>query len=553
MSIIFTNQGVAYITGGTDAPFITKNVNKYLPIKVNKIQASSVSLSLLQNLIKIDPQLGALFQRNPILLGLLDASQSQSERGQLVANFIRENSLLSDSTKNKLISLVEDLKFNQVLRKPGVLDRNSSAVLEEIQNILGNDVYNRLVDANLVTDNVTSLVLNTLSPYEVGQLKAKGVGPERVAQLLSKIIVTSEPDTINRTVKSLFDSLPVLPVAPEIIGNPPDVEVNPGPATYNLAPDNKEEQQAANTALAVHQKAAAGPDETSVVPDETSVVPEVSARGTYGVLTPPGPGSETDTSGIETSVVPGPTGRDTDTSGEENKKGRAVLEPSEPLTVILHLGRFLQLGRSLRNVNTSAEAARFTRSLKPVEIEKFVNEYDASKASIPNLIENMKKSAKELANIDFTLENAKLENTQVDKLNRVFSLYVNLGSDVFEELTKRGIDPTAVIPRIILPDESSGAGLRFKKTGYKFRDEWCPEELKTWVGKMKTDAGKRLMNEIYAIETFPKGVKNLSLYRNITPLTMTKKVKNLVKDGEFKDFTLDVKEIRKYINENKAS
>lgn len=224
MAIVIGPSGFLY-TGGANYQTHSYSVNRQTPglqIKPRIIRPNTVSQKLFDLLREKDPRLAMLMEQTPYLMGLLDASMSKSQRAEIASQYIRENSGLTDDLKNKIQSLVQDLSFNSLIAVPTRLSKDTVTALERISQILGHDVYDRLVEQNLLSPDVTQLIQNTFTPSSITRLQAAQIPVNTISNLLMEALPAEDAKQIVQNVNQLFQSPTELPIAPEVIGAPLD-------------------------------------------------------------------------------------------------------------------------------------------------------------------------------------------------------------------------------------------------------------------------------------------------------------------------------------------
>jgi len=216
MSFFISPSGFVYTTADNTKNYISQNKAKYLPI-VQKVLKKSISPKLLATIMEKDRQLGYLFESNDELLQLLDASLPKSVRGEIVSEFIASHSYLPNEIKNKLISLVKDFNFSTITKQPSHLNTDTTTKLEQLSNILGQDVYNNLVDRNLISISPEDLIKDVFTPDVIYKLNNNNFSKEQLSSILAGITEIS-PQTTAKVIASIAP-IPPLPIAPITVGS----------------------------------------------------------------------------------------------------------------------------------------------------------------------------------------------------------------------------------------------------------------------------------------------------------------------------------------------
>lgn len=225
MSFFISPSGFVYTTADNTKNYISQNKAKYLPI-VQKVLKKSISPKLLATIMEKDRQLGYLFESNDELLQLLDASLPKSVRGEIVSEFIASHSYLPNEIKNKLISLVKDFNFSTIMKQPSHLNTDTTTKLEQLSNILGQDVYNNLVDRNLISISPEDLIKDVFTPDVIYKLNNNNFSKEQLSSILAGITEIS-PQTIDKVIASIAP-IPPLPIDPITVGDA-QIDLTPQP------------------------------------------------------------------------------------------------------------------------------------------------------------------------------------------------------------------------------------------------------------------------------------------------------------------------------------
>lgn len=206
MSVVVTNGNITYIKGSQDpsSQRTLKNtqISKYLPVAA-KLVSKAVSTNFLETIVQSDPRLGALLDRYPVLLRLFDQSVPRATKGEIVANFISQHSIDND-LKNRLVAISQDLSPANIFVSPLSMNKEALNTLDKISRTLGYDVYQKLLDHNLITDDVGTLVKQVFSPSDLAMLEDKNVTRQQIVQLLSGVLPESNPTEINFAMGELY-------------------------------------------------------------------------------------------------------------------------------------------------------------------------------------------------------------------------------------------------------------------------------------------------------------------------------------------------------------
>jgi len=232
MSFFISPSGFVYTTADNTKNYISQNKAKYLPI-VQKVLKKSISPKLLATIMEKDRQLGYLFESNDELLQLLDASLPKSVRGEIVSEFIASHSYLPNEIKNKLISLVKDFNFSTIMKQPSHLNTDTTTKLEQLSNILGQDVYNNLVDRNLISISPEDLIKDVFTPDVIYKLNNNNFSKEQLSSILAGITEIS-PQTIDKVIASIAP-IPPLPIDPITVGDA-QIDLTPQPRSFEPEP-----------------------------------------------------------------------------------------------------------------------------------------------------------------------------------------------------------------------------------------------------------------------------------------------------------------------------
>lgn len=239
MSTLLSSQGPYFSGSQSYLPnkyFV--NPPAYLPLRRNLVEEElttpGVSQTLLASLKENDPELWALIKGDSQLMGLLDGSKTKVQRGQIASDFIRKYPNLNPRLKNGIINLATNLKFGTLLSTPANLDESVTVDLEKINRILGKDIYNRIVNLNLVSETGEELVRNALKPSDVLTLQESGVSENTVVTLLSKLLPVEDYKDVQNAVNLIWNAPSELPEEPIVEMNEP-VAAIPGVVNQDQA------------------------------------------------------------------------------------------------------------------------------------------------------------------------------------------------------------------------------------------------------------------------------------------------------------------------------
>lgn len=208
-------------------------LSKYLPIAA-KIRQKSVSAKLLEVILREDSSLGGLIERYPNLLNLLDASVSNQNKAQIVRDFFSSGVVIPNELKNKLVALSQEIQYTTRFGAPVNFSRQIENSLDKINKVLGHDIYDRLLNYNLVSANIPELVNGVFTAADIVRLNEAGVSELEVRNLLKAVMPDATDAELDSSLKKSYDEAQLqqtfnvdnsgeeLPVPPEVIGDPDD-------------------------------------------------------------------------------------------------------------------------------------------------------------------------------------------------------------------------------------------------------------------------------------------------------------------------------------------
>ena len=283
MSIQVSSQGINYIPTraqqqSLNAPLQPKVASNLFPIAPIRITAKkSIPQMLLKAIYQNDPQFGEYFNAHPILFNLLDTAVSKQDKSKILAQFL-ETTMIDQPTVNKLYSIVNDIKWGPVIGSKFLFDGESSNTLDNVNDVLGRDVYSDLAHKGLFVKDPKELINRTLSREDVLKLMNRGLTQAQVTNLFINSLPHTNPEIIRQTVGQIFtEEQPVQEVPVEGLGgpetlvpggqppqttsveNPPVVASAPAPALPVVTPEPQ--------GLARDQALPVAPDST-VVPNK---------------------------------------------------------------------------------------------------------------------------------------------------------------------------------------------------------------------------------------------------------------------------------------------
>ena len=185
------------------------------------IISSSVHSPLFKTLEANDPDFALFLKRNPQLIDLLDASVSRGVKAATVSDFIRQNPSTREIYKQKLISLSQDLPFYTLMNSRLNVSGMKSVTLEKLNRLLGDDIYNRLVEQNLYTSNLSGLLRASFTDSDIAQMKGEGISVEQLAPLLANILPLESEPQIEAQLQELYNVPQGLPVDSNVLGSLP--------------------------------------------------------------------------------------------------------------------------------------------------------------------------------------------------------------------------------------------------------------------------------------------------------------------------------------------
>lgn len=638
MSIVYSSGGVSYISDYGEPVRITRNLNSYLPITVKSIKTDNISKKLLDSLVSLDPKLGLLMRQNPILLGLLDAGNDKTTRGQIVADFIKSNPYLSSNDKNKLASLVEYVNFNQVLGRSGNLTKDFSAELDKLKEVLGPDIYDRLLDNNLITTDVKGLITNVLGTTDVNRLKSEGVDPNLVAGLLASVLPRNDISAITKIVYESYGLNPVtgkpapeLAVQPETLGAPiavPPVVNLVSPEQLYTEPNKSDSNEfltekvnkLASIMADIDKKLISATDDEKLKLNEeyerannigTLAQIELDDRKSnlpFSDVVPIGqplinsstlqkseieliadrardePQSSNDVLPLSTGQlrllddivdddvmgqqtlsvgVAGPlggAGRQIDVRNPEGKpfklsdsgSGTRPMSPRRP-NILSDEDRSPSKSKTSRSVDVSMVPTLdypFPDMADDGAIASTAPGLDKVDAS-PPLVLIPPRNKPKIVVIPKTPLSASaapppteqpLPSSTPETSERENQPALSKSAKKRIRLRRRGSN---------IPSEGSGSGITLERRGYRYRTETDEKEFKHLMDSMETETGKTILEDIYQLDEFPKNVMGHTIYRQLTPKTVHKDLReDAMKENPVK-LANDFKMLRNYIMDRK--
>lgn len=226
MSIQVSSQGINYIPTraqqqSLNAPLQPKVASNLFPIAPIRITAKkSIPQMLLKAIYQNDPQFGEYFNAHPILFNLLDTAVSKQDKSKILAQFL-ETTMIDQPTVNKLYSIVNDIKWGPVIGSKFLFDGESSNTLDNVNDVLGRDVYSDLAHKGLFVKDPKELINRTLSREDVLKLMNRGLTQAQVTNLFINSLPHTNPEIIRQTVGQIFtEEQPVQEVPVEGLGGP---------------------------------------------------------------------------------------------------------------------------------------------------------------------------------------------------------------------------------------------------------------------------------------------------------------------------------------------
>lgn len=226
MSIQVSSQGINYVPTraqqqSLNAPLQPKVASNLFPIAPIRITAKkSIPQMLLKAIYQNDPQFGEYFNAHPILFNLLDTAVSKQDKSKILAQFL-ETTMIDQPTVNKLYSIVNDIKWGPVIGSKFLFDGESSNTLDNVNDVLGRDVYSDLAHKGLFVEDPKELINRTLSREDVLKLMNRGLTQAQVTNLFINSLPHTNPEIIRQTVGQIFtEEQPVQEVPVEGLGGP---------------------------------------------------------------------------------------------------------------------------------------------------------------------------------------------------------------------------------------------------------------------------------------------------------------------------------------------
>lgn len=638
MSIVYSSGGVSYISDYGEPVRITRNLNSYLPITVKTIKTDNISKKLLDSLVSLDPKLGLLMRQNPILLGLLDAGNDKTTRGQIVADFIKLNPYLSSNDKNKLASLVEYVNFNQVLGRSGNLTKDFSAELDKLKEVLGPDIYDRLLDNNLITTDVKGLITNVLGTTDVNRLKAERIDPNLVAGLLASVLPRNDISAITKIVYESYGlnpatgkPAPELVVEPETLGAPIVSGTTPAGATsapVGTTPDvvvkSPFVESTENLNKILDEKDKQIKELESQIEKTDDENEKLKLQAQIDQLLEIG-GSTLDATRKRERDAPKQNGSSTLEKSENDLiADRARAEPQSSNDVLpLSTGQ-LRLLDDIVDDDVMGVAGPLGGAGRQIDVRnpegkpfKLSDSGSGSRPMSPrrpNILSDQDKSPSKSKSAKATdVVSRSVDVSMVPTLDNPFPDMADDGPIV---ATAPGLDKVDATPPLVLipprnkpkivvipktppptgqqpspsstpetseregqqtlstgdqpalsksakkrirlrrrgsniPSEGSGSGITLERRGYRYRTETDEKEFKHLMDSMETETGKTILEDIYQLDEFPKNVMGHVIYRQLTPKTVHKDLReDAMKESPVK-LANDFKMLRNYIMDRK--
>ena len=214
-------------------------VNKLFPIS-SKLRQKSVSRKFLESVIQDDSALGGYFERYPNLLTLLDASVPSYSKGQTVRDFLSSGIVIPDDIKNKLVALSQENWYTTKFSPPENFNLKTARALDKINRVLGHDIYERLLDYNLISGNIEQIVKGVFTNADIIRLQEGGVSEMEVRDLLEGVMPEATPSTLDEPLRLLYDDAAQAQLASvdnwgNTMGVPAEVAGNPSAASEVIA------------------------------------------------------------------------------------------------------------------------------------------------------------------------------------------------------------------------------------------------------------------------------------------------------------------------------
>lgn len=608
MSFFISPSGFVYTTADNTKNYISQNKAKYLPI-VQKVLKKSISPKLLATIMEKDRQLGYLFESNDELLQLLDASLPKSVRGEIVSEFIASHSYLPNEIKNKLISLVKDFNFSTIMKQPSHLNTDTTTKLEQLSNILGQDVYNNLVDRNLISISPEDLIKDVFTPDVIYKLNNNNFSKEQLSSILAGITEIS-PQTIDKVIASIAP-IPPLPIDPITVGDAqidltpqpePTVNVDHYPETNTTSHTPPEPELPVSETVHhpgtgepldddgrdVEQVEQSGVERGELENGEAHRQPQRNEAQTENEL----PKTKLKLKGSKSAVAP-------EADEDEEPVGLSLMPPSglvpsgQAVKITLDVpltqtGRPINpevlaaLGLTSRSGTKKGVATLETDVLPDINISD-VDDYNTFSSRLHDLtflsargnnevlIQRFRILMQALADIE-EIEKSKVLGTvlktrsqqerELGRLDGVFDHLIVIAQDIVDVMDKRGVtlvgadDGTVDDFRTglsLMPPKASGRGLALQKKGYVYRKphEFDKDELNVYLDEIKTDTFKDILKDFYKVKTFTRGVANSAFMRKLDPTNLDPKIKVAVANDDFKDVVKDIRVLRRYVLDRK--
>ena len=517
MSIQVSSQGINYIPTraqqqSLNAPLQPKVASNLFPIAPIRITAKkSIPQMLLKAIYQNDPQFGEYFNAHPILFNLLDTAVSKQDKSKILAQFL-ETTMIDQPTVNKLYSIVNDIKWGPVIGSKFLFDGESSNTLDNVNDVLGRDVYSDLAHKGLFVKDPKELINRTLSREDVLKLMNRGLTQAQVTNLFINSLPHTNPEIIRQTVGQIFtEEQPVQEVPVEGLGGPETLVPGGQPVPLNPL----------------------GP----VSPQTTSV--ENPPQGPVVASAP------------DSTMVPNKILESLTNAISSLNSRMASLETPVPLTVTGPFGE--DFSKELEPQPAFVES--YVQSGKPYDtfddLFESPDERDARLGRDKIIETRPSDMILETPPSDMILETSPsdmiLETPQPGPAAQ--SSDESSDSKPIKRKRKRSARGRGLSNDGLRPVDKFIKDARFKVTK---RDSVNQEDLDQRQSKVQTKSAKELLSDLASYTDFPTNVVRRNFGRHFSIKNMPKLLEDYVRDNgdDMKQFNEDLKELRRYLSDN---
>lgn len=578
-SIVVGPQGANYMFEGRAAiepKYLTEYPKKYLPI-ASKIVREAVPNKALDALRKLDPDFFRFLKEHPDLFKLLDASLTREERARIADAFITSNPNIPRSTKQKIASLATDINFATPMQPYSNLSDSSRNVFDQLDNILGRDSYETMLENNLISYNTDQWIRGSFGMAGIAQLRRAGISNESIAQALNEVSNGSNPDITRQIMASLYRQEGANPV--------PVPEVMTGTQAIQKVADKVLQEPLGVDPYMVEHK----PYQTALNETLTNVLPVDAGLSDQAPFTGLSAPLRIEPSGVQMPpprtmppqmqpLPPSPTSEKKNDFGDVTPVSSVppappLTRPSSPVSVGVEP---LDEPTPAPNPNISIIDGIAHINIKPPDRSRKIDtsipdwEHDIIDKidDIQEVIDNRWHLPGEQPERALTSRGHRAEDAMEDAVNYMILLattmkdqslteddrsklqyYLNSVMKLYRELFDKVYGSPAVS---YVPSEGSGEGLKLSKKGYSYRQYFDPKQFRQILDKLQTQTGKRLFHSVHQIESFPWNVANSSMARGLSLTNLHKGIKaEAEKEGKYSKFSEDLIKIRQYMKDHR--